>query len=147
MNIEQFVIVLEDIRPQGFKLWQKTKTATIENMQLIMREMGKLHGISMAMKHQRPKEFAKFEKNIDLCREYIKSKSVQAMFEASYDQAITSLKKDEHKSIMRELKQNFSHYYNSVLSEKCRFAVICHGNFLDTLSIYQYGICYKIKTF
>lgn len=49
---EQYVVILEDLRPQGFSMWNKAIAAPIENMRLVMREIGKFHGISIAFKDQ-----------------------------------------------------------------------------------------------
>lgn len=57
---EQYAVILEDLRPQGFKLWDKKKPTPIENARLVMRELGKFHGLSIAMKDQKPQEFSQF---------------------------------------------------------------------------------------
>lgn len=124
---EPYVIVLEDLRPEEFKLWDKTKTAAFENVQLVMREIGKFHGISIAMKDQRPEEFAEFEQITDITKICIKKDAIGGMFEASFERAIASLTNENHKNILREIKNNLSLYLEHSLSEKSRFAVMSHG--------------------
>lgn len=128
---EQFAIILEDLRPKGFTMWNKAKLSPVENLRLSMREIAKFHALSMTMKDQKPDEFADFTKLTDICREAFKTTTFAGMFDASFDRAIESLKRDDHKNIMRQIKANFSVYCESTLSDRSRFAVIAHGIFLD----------------
>lgn len=53
------MIILENLRSQKIKMWDKAKVSTIENVRLVMNELGKLHALSFAPKDQKPNEFAK----------------------------------------------------------------------------------------
>lgn len=127
---EQYCIILDDLRPKGFKMWDKAKTVPIENMRLVMREIGKFHGLSVAFKDQRPDEFAEFKKLADISRTFFQSSNMQGMFNASFDRAIVALKCEEHKDVMRALRNNTLLYFESCLNENTsdRFGVVCHGN-------------------
>lgn len=127
---EQYVVIMEDLRPKGFKMWNKADAAPIENMRLVMREIGKFHGLSIALKDQRPDEFAEFKQLTDISRTFFQSSNMQGMFDASFDRAIVALKCEEHRDVMRALKSNTLSYFESCLNEKIsdRFGVVCHGN-------------------
>lgn len=127
---EQFAIILEDLRPQGFKMWNKAKTAPIEIIHMVMRELGKFHGLSIAMKDQRPDEFAEYKKHTNLLQTFIKSPKMQGFLNGSYDRAINALTNENHKEIIRSVKNNTSSYIESCLGEKTsnRFGVMLHGN-------------------
>lgn len=124
---EVYVIILEDLRPQGFKLWDKSKVASIEGVRLAIREIAKFHSISIAMKDQKPHEFAEFQKLTDLFQDLFKSEKLIGMFRASFDRAITSLKNESHKNIMSEIKENLMAHFSSILTENSKFAVLAHG--------------------
>lgn len=64
----KYAIAMEDLRPQNFKLWSKAKPTSIENAKIAMRELGKFHGLSIAMKDQRSEEFSKLQQMRDLSR-------------------------------------------------------------------------------
>lgn len=121
-----YVIIMEDLRPQGFKMWNKAKTAPIENMHLIMRELGKFHGLSIAFKDQRPDQFAEFKQLTDISQTFFQSQNMQGMFDASFDRAIKALKNEDHKEIMRTLKSNTLSHFKSCLNEEI-------SNFRSTL--------------
>ncbi|XP_055321909.1 uncharacterized protein LOC129577979 [Sitodiplosis mosellana] len=138
---EHYAIILEDLRPQEFKLWNKAKTSPIENVRLAMRELGKLHGIAIAMKDQKPEEFAEFEKYTDIFRFFFESKNMRDMVRGSYDQAMASLKSQDHKNIMLDLKENFMDYFENMLNEKSAtyLGVICHGDFWNNNILFRFN--------
>lgn len=126
---EQYAIIMEDLRPQGFKMWNKAKPARIENIRLAMQELGKFHGLSIAMKDQRPDEFAEFQQIKDISQLFFQSQNMQGMFDASFDRAIGALRKEEHKDIMRTLKSNTLAHFEACTNEEIsnRYGVISHG--------------------
>lgn len=136
---EQYAIILEDLRPQGFKMWDTLKISQLENVQFAMRELGKFHGISIASKDQMPKKIAEFEQFTDIIRISLKSKNMQNMYLKSYDHGIASLESENHKIILGDIKENFLTYFDELLNEESatHFGVICHGifNFLQCSSI------------
>lgn len=129
---EQYAIILEDLRSKGFRMWNKARVLPIESVQLAMRELGKFHGISIAMKDQKPDEFMEFQKITDICRKFVKEMEVFAgMFDASFDRAIKFLNREDHKSIMRHIKEYKFEYFDYLLSGNSRFSVISHGIFFN----------------
>lgn len=128
---EQYVIMMEDLHPHGFKLWNKAKPLPIENLRLALTELGKFHGLSIAMKDQRPDDFAEFQQIRDISQIFFQTQNMQFMFDASFDRAIDALRKDEHKEIMRTLKKDTLAHFESCINDESinRFGVISHGNF------------------
>lgn len=126
---ERYVILLEDLRPMGFSLWDKQKPVTIEIARLAMRELGKFHGISVAMKNQKPTEFAKFQQMSDRLRDFIKKENFTAMFRASYERAIKAMRREDHKNIYRSINDNCIAFFDDCFSDEMaiRFGVMCHG--------------------
>lgn len=127
---ERYAIVLEDLKPLGFKMWSRDKPTTIENARMTMRELGKFHGLSMAMKHQRPSEFSAI-KNVKSFDEYrLRSQHIVNMIHDSYEQAIKAMKNPKHKSILRHFQSNIRESILQCFDEKAidRFGVLCHGN-------------------
>lgn len=136
-----YVIILEDLRPQGFKLWPKIKASPIDNVRLAMREIGKFHGISIAMKDQRPHQFAEFKSLTDIYEILLKSKNIEAYFTKSYDYAIDSFKRDDFEAIVSDIRKNFLHYFDECLNEKSAtyFGVISHGDFWNNNILYTFN--------
>lgn len=128
---EEFAIILDDLRPLGFKMWPKSKPSALENVHLVMRELGKLHGLSFAMKDQKPAEFQEFSEVRDTIKTLFKSENMQKLYKASLDHAIDSLKKENHKAIAQHIKDNFMAYVNDCLDFGAAdpFGTLSHGIF------------------
>lgn len=126
---EHYAIVMEDLRTQGFKLWDKSKPVPIDNMRLAMRELGKFHGLSFAMKDQRPKEFAEFKQISDCWRAFFQSETMQRTLDSFFNRAINSLRSEDHKNIMRDVKNNCLPYLKHCIKNGTsdRFGVLSHG--------------------
>lgn len=65
-------------------------------MRLEVCELGKFHGLSLAMKDQKPNEFAQFNKVDDYLWTVFQSENVQCNRSAVFDCIIDVLKNDEH---------------------------------------------------
>lgn len=129
---ELYTIILEDLRPSGFKMWTKNKPLSVENMQLVMRELGKFHGLSIAMKDQKPTEFMECSKIRDTIKIGLNSDYIQTYIKETLERAVSSLKNNAHKNIAQHIKDNLMAYMNDCLDVKSdnRFGVLCHGMFL-----------------
>lgn len=130
---EQYAMVLGNVCERGFRMWNKYNAVPIENIRLVVSELGKFHGISMAMKDQRPDEFATYILE-DTFRDLTNTQIVRDRFNDSFDRAIKSLKSNDHKSIMRDVKENFSTYLEYCVNNATtdRFGVLSHGTFYLT---------------
>ena len=128
----EYAIVLEDLRPYGFKKLEKTMLLKLEHLNLTMIELGKFHGLSFAMKDQKPDEFSEYKKLTDLSISLCQSSSMQIVFQNAFDRAIDSLNSDEHKNIMCHVKSNFLQYSMDCFNanDSDRFKVLGHGRYL-----------------
>lgn len=129
---EEYAIVLEDLTVLGYEKWPKSKLTPIEHVRMSMRELGKFHGLSLAMKHQKPNEFQEFKKLRDIFWTLCQSENMQAMFGNSFERTIDALKSEEHKNIVRHVKDNFLRYVDDCFTSNTadRFHVINHGNYI-----------------
>lgn len=127
-DLEQHIIILEDIRLQGFKMLNRTKSTPIENMRLIMRELGKFHSLSIAMKNQKPDEFTIFKQTTDIFGND-SHRLMQETFHKYFDCAIKSMRHEHHKNIMRDIKNNYVSYVKYCLNSGTsdHFLVLSHG--------------------
>lgn len=126
---DHFAVILEDLRPHGFKMWNKAEPSPIRNVKLVMRELGKLHGLSFAVKDQKPEEFSKVKQTVNVFETSFKNESMHMLFKNTYDRAFKSLKDENHKKIVLDLKSNFQAYIEECLDAEAleRFGILCHG--------------------
>lgn len=140
---EEYIVVLEDLRPKGFKQWDKTKPAPIENARLAMRTIGKFHAISVAYKDQKPEEFVKLKtiqsQVSDIYKIAFSSETLRGMLLTSFDRTIDAMKEDAHKDILREIKENYSEHFTQILDESNKFAVVAHGDFYNNNYLFRFN--------
>lgn len=130
-DAESYAILMEDLQPHNFKAWNKPNSVPIEHLRLSMRELGKFHGISFALKDQRPEQFAEFKQLSDTLRTFVQSESAQRLFNNSFDLAIKSLKNHQYRDIIRDVKTNLLPYLEDCVNNDTtdRYGVISHGKF------------------
>lgn len=128
---QQYIIVLEDLKPLGFKMWDKSKPSPLENTRITVRELGKFHGFSVALKNQKPNEFKIFNKLTNMIPEFLKSKNTLGVVENSFEKAEQVLKNPDHKKIALHIKSNLMQYLSHCFSETAseHVGVFCHGRF------------------
>lgn len=138
---ERYVIILEDLRPRKFRMWNKAKLAPIENLRMTLRELGKLHGLSYALKDQRPDEFKQFKEPQNGRLKMLQSEKMKKMLAETLESTVSSLKKDEHKNIARHLVQNIDsclkEFYEGGANRG--FGALCHGDCWNNNLMYRFN--------
>lgn len=146
---ERYVIILEDLRPSKFEMWNKAKLPPIENLRMTLRELGKFHGLSFALKDQRPTEFEQFKLPHYGRLEILKSEVMKKMTAQSLESTVNSLKRDEHKTIARYLGNNMirclKEYYED--GANSGFGVLCHGTSIFILNLVGFFYVKKFNSF
>lgn len=136
------ILILEDLRPNGFEMWQKEQIMAIDHEQLIMHELGKFHGISFAMKDQRPIEFQELiDKTTDNFLEVSIRGKFQSFFAKSLEKSVNVIKNSEHKKRVREFQKNFIDAMEELMNEPfiTEFGVINHGDCWNNNFLFQYA--------
>ncbi|KFB41198.1 AGAP013124-PA-like protein [Anopheles sinensis] len=58
---EEAVIIMEDLRLDGYRMWDKMVPVNYEHARMTMEQLGRLHAVSMALRRDRPEEFESFK--------------------------------------------------------------------------------------
>lgn len=131
-----YAIIMDDLRPKGFQMWNKTEPTTLGNIHIVLEQIGKFHAISFAMKDQRPNEFAQFKTLTNILDKFIESSSYQSILISSLKRAENALRADHHKKIMSKMQTNIVNYSRSSESE---FAVVSHGDLWNNNIMYYFN--------
>ena len=139
---DHFVIIMENLKTMGFKMWPKEKSLAIEQMKLIMRELAKLHAISFAFEDQKPDIFKKFKKLDDiLIGFFAEDINISAVYPRTYQRVIDALKDERCKNAMIEFKRDFRQIIAECVGVGvCEpFGVITHGDPWIANLLFQYN--------
>jgi len=66
-NVERddSAIIMEDLRENGCKMWDKYQPINMEHAKLLLTALGRFHAVSFALKAQKPEIFDKFKEMKD----------------------------------------------------------------------------------
>ncbi|KAK5642405.1 hypothetical protein RI129_008572 [Pyrocoelia pectoralis] len=145
-------LLMDDMKMKNFKLIDHRAKLDLQHATLIMREIGKFHALSFAIRDQRPELFKYLENN---CRDifYSNDKMSSTLHKAvtnigtailkSYD---TSTNVKEVESLQNFIK-NLPSVLNSVLSldKAGKYAVINHGDLEIRNILFRYNVSINIR--
>lgn len=136
-----YILIMEDLRPKNYQMWPKEKTVPLNHELLVMKELGKLHGISFAMKDQRPNEFDEFKGIKDTLSELVLHGKMRSFMNKSIERAANVLKNPEHKKLMLNFRKTYVETIDDFLAGPLskEFGVINHGDCWNNNFLYQYS--------
>lgn len=138
---DQFLVIMEDLRPQGFTMWPKNKVVAVNHASCVVEQLAKLHAISFAIKDQRPKLYEELKEVKDLFGNFFKSENLVHAMNMGFDRAIGALENKEHVKIAEEVKENGRQLFQDCLTDgACEpFGVIGHGDCWTNNILYRYA--------
>lgn len=130
---DQAVLILEDLIASGFGMESKFKSLSFEYAKSVVEKLGQLHAISLAMKDQRPHEFAPFKEKNDVLfvDDEANKQMLRTITQLAAEKAVGTLRDDEanlKERVLRasELISDEQGRYLGELAEP--YAVMVHGD-------------------
>lgn len=122
-------IIMDDLQTSGFCTWDSHKEISFDAVKQVMIVLGRLHGISFAIRDQKPHIFQEFHMP-DLLLNTCKNRIFREMFEATFYLALETLEDEEDLAIIRNIKDNWLTWWSECLSMNVAepFSVIGHGD-------------------
>lgn len=135
-----YLLIMEDLKWKNYKMWPKDKQIPLDHAKSIMRDLGKFHAISFAMKDQRPNEFEEFTRLPDTFTPIVLTGKMRKFNNKSIERAANVLKNPQHKQIMHDFLQTFEKTINEFLCGESRkeFGVIGHGDCWNNNCMFNY---------
>lgn len=136
----QFLIIMEDMRPKGFAMWPKNQPMAVDHCQLVMEQLGRFHGISFALKDQRPDDFEKFKELNDLYLPILKAPVLEIVYTKSLERAVNVVTNEDHKNKMQVLSKQWKDELYDCLSsdESKKFGIVSHGDCWNNNFLFKY---------
>lgn len=141
---DESVIIMEDIRPKGFKMLNKYKTVDYPHATAVLETIAQFHGLSLAMKDQCPGLFEKFKGLKDSMGDGMITDMMKTITVTNCEKAIETLEPhEEHiKQKLRAFGENvidtIKACTNGELSEP--YTVINHGDCWINNIMFKYEV-------
>lgn len=129
------ILIMEDLRAKKYGMWPREKIIPLEHQLFFIRELGKFHAISFAMKDQRPNEFEQYTQFDDIMSDIMSHSS--NFIKKSVEKSVNVLKNPVHKKFM----SNFQKTYRELMADhKCNeeFCIVGHGDCWINNTMFQY---------
>lgn len=141
---EQALILMEDLRSREFSMWNKLEPLNFEHARLLLTQLGRFHGLSLAMKEQRPDVFEAFKVPDLMVPAMEQNEQLMAMFTSALEAAISVLDPSEERARwkMEGLRNDFFAVLQSCVDpERAEpFAVLNHGDCWTNNLMYGYQV-------
>ncbi|XP_065163569.1 uncharacterized protein [Atheta coriaria] len=123
------VLVMENIKTKGFKLWDRMKYMDNQHIELVLKTYGKYHAVSYAMQQQDPEGYARLKEKMIL--DVFRLDNVDpAMFEI-FDAALQRVKPlfaDDAKASKKLNDYRPIEIWEAMIQDLGDYPVICHGD-------------------
>lgn len=140
------LIIMEDLREKGFRMWNKLEPVDYEHTKLVMKQLGKMHAISFALKEQQPETFEKFKRFGDPLSQlimYDPTKGMTRMMNGTCERAVAALDESDAfcKRKMEAIRGVTTDLYikDAAAEEAEPYAVLGHGDCWINNMMYCYG--------
>lgn len=127
---DHYAIIMENVKSTGYQLWDKMKPVDFDTSSTFLTALGKFHGLSFALRDQRPDSFKKLF-DLDLIYNNLVDNPIIAnMMIGSMDKAIEGLKREDEINIIRKLRDNYRGTMKKLISKDAagQLGVLCHGD-------------------
>uniref|UniRef100_A0A904A421 CHK kinase-like domain-containing protein n=1 Tax=Anopheles quadriannulatus TaxID=34691 RepID=A0A904A421_ANOQN len=140
------VVIMEDLRLQAYRMWDKANPVDFEHARLLMATLGRLHALSFAMKDQQPEEFAQCREFTDPMTKMLAldpKKTFQKMAASMCRRAIDTLEKDDtyRRGKLERLQDQCVQEIEACVDANAAepYAVIGHGDCWSNNVMFQYA--------
>lgn len=133
-------LIMENLKFQNYRMWPKFNNVPFDHELLFVKELGKFHGISFAMKDQQPDEFEQFKQLNDVLSGFFSSESMRPAIARSLGRTTGVLEDSAHKKIVQDFKENYEREMEMWFCDESskKFAVVSHGDAWINNFLFQY---------
>ncbi|PSN43492.1 hypothetical protein C0J52_03208 [Blattella germanica] len=145
---ERDVIVLEDLKAKGFVMLDRLRVMNISELQILMKELGRFHALSLAMKDQEPASFENIRnalKETVFCKRFLKK--FGQLYEFVINDALKMVKHNfpDDSKYLTKLKQGGENICDKMMElvrpkeEDEPYNVITHGDLWVSNFMFRYS--------
>lgn len=123
---EEF-LVFDNMKAEGFLLKDRKLTMNHDHIEMIIKELAKIHSLSFVLKHHRPEQYAQFSENLnDYLKDFFGSWVEQMKKRFSYVYSAVK-ENDEAINALKGIEQNVEVIFKEVSEDNLNLVII-HGD-------------------
>lgn len=140
---DENIVVIEDLRPKGFRLTEERAFLDYDHLSLAMSKLGKFHALSYIAKKESPDEFYKLGKALKEST-WTGGETFHTIMRACFHRPAEYLiGQGKHVDVLRRLLKSFDSGINEfmmkLVTPREPYAVICHGDFCRNNVLFAYS--------
>lgn len=146
VELDRFAIVMEDLKQHGYSMFNKTDIIDLVHVRLVLEEMGKFHGVSLALRDQRPELFEPLTELKDVFLDHVIKGNLEMMqnfLDMAFTRALATLDKSEtqlHAKVDKLRVECIEQMESCVKPEVAgKTGVINHGDCWNNNMMYLYN--------
>lgn len=124
------VIILEDLRASGFEMWNKKKPTEFEIVRLLMEQIGRFHGLSIAIRHRDPEVFKNILNMPSILTDLATTPGLSMLLQLSFTQTLSLMDNAEDLQSVAGLATDcMKIFLDGVNAERLgNYGVLSHGD-------------------
>lgn len=127
---DHYVIVMENVKSSGYQLWDKMIPVDFDTSAIFVATLGRFHGLSYALRDQKPELFEKLLQVEDIFSTMIDNTNMIGMMTSSIEKSIDIQIREEEKTLLQKLKVDYSSLIKKMFAPNAAgpFAALYHGD-------------------
>lgn len=148
---QRYLLIMEDLLDNGYTMMNRTAPVDIAHARLVARELGRFHGVSLAISDQRPDLFEPYAQHENILLGDLERKPlVRQYFEHTLRGAIELLEDENDVQLKQKLEaaaKNFMQHMRRCLHSKLDepMRVIGHGDLWNNNIMFQHDVSTSCK--
>ncbi|KAG8278122.1 uncharacterized protein LOC124365744 [Homalodisca vitripennis] len=136
------VVVLEDLRPRGYRLAKEKAFMDYDHLALAMAKLGKFHALSFAAKNDTPNEFFNLVKSLKESS-WVEDNPFYYVIKSCVHRAVDPIiKKGKHVEVLKRfldrIDDSVCNFMLDLVTSEEPLAVLCHGDFCRNNILFKY---------
>ncbi|KAK3893063.1 hypothetical protein Pcinc_003109 [Petrolisthes cinctipes] len=141
------IIILKDLRPEGFKMFDRMKGLDTAHCSLVLKELGRLHAASVMLQNELSEpiheKYEFLQQDFNTFKSDVQNSQMQSMFEGYFSNGADMADKiggyDLVASWLRKNKPRVTELFTESLDKRPPFQTVCHGDCWNNNLLFKYN--------
>lgn len=137
-------IVMENLKSQKFDIYNRKKPWNMQHSLLVMKQYGKLHALSIALRDQKPEIFQNLKENLgDVIHGFTDKVDMKLLYEKPFEHVMGLLKKIGREDLVKKYDGVFKEGIDVVTNKievESEMTALCHMDCWNNNFMFKYEV-------